>query len=103
MLYRNNVSQLQNILQRLHTGQTMKCPLPDCAFETVRKQNLVEHQLTHSKEKPHQCEVCGKAFSLVKNMRRHARQHDCKAKRHRCQVRPKAFCSHAPLSYFHLL
>lgn len=59
---------------------------PGCTFETIRKQNLVQHQLTHSKQKPHQCEVCGKSFSLVKNMRRHALQHDFSALRHMCRV-----------------
>ncbi len=59
----------------------------DCTFETVRKQNLVQHQLTHSKEKPHQCEVCGKSFSLVKNMRRHALQHDYNALKYQCKVK----------------
>ena len=58
----------------------------DCNFETVRKQNLVQHQLTHSKEKPHQCEVCGKSFSLVKNMRRHSHQHDKNALKYQCSV-----------------
>ena len=60
--------------------------LLDCNFETVRKQNLVQHQLTHSKEKPHQCEVCGKSFSLVKNMRRHSQQHDKNALKYQCRV-----------------
>lgn len=60
--------------------------LSDCNFETVRKQNLVQHQLTHSKEKPHQCEVCGKSFSLVKNMRRHSHQHDKNALKYQCRV-----------------
>ncbi len=73
-------------MQRIHTGQTLKCSFPSCTFQTIRKQNLVQHQLTHSKEKAHQCDVCGKAFSLVKNMRRHQKQHDGKASRHKCQV-----------------
>jgi hypothetical protein len=40
--------------------------------------------LTHTQEKPHQCEICGQSFSLVKNMKRHAllhtddRPHKCK-------------------------
>ena len=72
--------------QRIHTGKTLKCGLPGCTFETIRKHNLVQHQLTHSKEKPHQCEVCGKSFSLVKNMRRHKAQHDLNALKHRCHV-----------------
>ncbi|TRY68901.1 hypothetical protein TCAL_06834 [Tigriopus californicus] len=70
--------------QRLHNGMTLKCDLDGCTFETTRKYNFDQHKLTHSKEKLHQCEVCGKSFSLVKNMRRHARQHDEQAKKQRC-------------------
>ena len=60
--------------QRNHNGQLMKCEVVSgCKFQTTRKSNLLQHQLTHSKDKPHQCEVCGRSFSLAKNMRRHAR------------------------------
>lgn len=79
--------------QRIHTGQTIKCGLPGCHFETVRKHNLVQHQITHSKEKPHQCEICGKSFSLVKNMRRHMLMHNFTAKRHTCCVEGCSFSS----------
>ena len=70
----------------LSNAPTYYSPLADCNFETVRKQNLVQHQLTHSKEKPHQCEVCGKSFSLVKNMRRHSHQHDKNALKYQCSI-----------------
>lgn len=81
----SHASVLKNHL-RTHTGQMLKCLLPGCHFETIRKENLLQHQLTHSKEKPHQCDVCGKAFSLVKNLRRHMKQHDFNALKHKCQV-----------------
>lgn len=56
------------------------------SLQTTRKSNLVQHRLTHSKEKPHQCEICGRAFSLAKNMRRHARQHDTNATIFNCNI-----------------
>ena len=79
--------------QRIHSGQTLKCGLPGCKFETIRKQNLSQHQMTHSKEKPHQCEVCGMSFSMVKNLRRHMRKHDFLAKKYKCQVEKCQFSS----------
>ena len=80
--------------QRNHSGQMMRCDaVPGCMFQTTRKSNLVQHQLTHSKEKPHQCEVCGRSFSLAKNMRRHARQHDRNAISYSCNIPGCTFSS----------
>ena len=62
-------------------------------LQTTRKSNLVQHKLTHSKEKPHQCEICGQSFSLAKNMRRHARQHDQNATIFKCKVNNCVFKS----------
>lgn len=78
---------------RMHAGNLMKCDVQDCTFQTTRKANLVQHQLTHSKEKPHQCEVCGRSFSLAKNMRRHARQHDLTASTYVCTEPDCSFSS----------
>lgn len=68
----------------IHTGDTFKCEYPNCKFQSIKKQSLKYHMLTHTQEKPHQCEICGQSFSLVKNMKRHAllhtddRPHKCK-------------------------
>ncbi|CAB4064002.1 unnamed protein product [Lepeophtheirus salmonis] len=72
---------------RIHSGKTHKCPVKSCPFQTVRKQNLVQHSLTHFKVKPYQCELCGKAFSLAKNMRRHrALHHDPTTPKYTCDL-----------------
>ncbi|KAK3919127.1 Zinc finger protein 425 [Frankliniella fusca] len=60
----------------IHSGEKFKCPKPDCQFTSVRKESVKHHLMTHSKEKPYQCEVCGQAFSQAKNLRRHAASHD---------------------------
>ncbi|XP_069113996.1 GDNF-inducible zinc finger protein 1-like [Argopecten irradians] len=68
----------------IHTGNTYKCEVPGCTFQATKRQNLKYHMLTHTHEKPHQCEICGQSFSLVKNMKRHmllhtnTRQYKCK-------------------------
>jgi len=66
----------------IHTGQTYKCDRVGCTFQATKTQNLKYHMLTHTREKPHQCEVCGQAFSLIKNLHRHMLLHS--ATRHLC-------------------
>lgn len=59
----------------IHSGKTFKCQFPDCDFEAIKRQNLKYHMLSHTHEKPHQCEVCGQRCSLVKNLKRHMKLH----------------------------
>lgn len=59
----------------IHTGHMFKCPVTDCHFEATKRQNLKYHMVTHTHEKPHQCDICGQSFSLIKNMRRHMLLH----------------------------
>ena len=59
----------------IHTGETFKCTEPDCTFIATKRNYLQYHMLTHTHEKPHQCEVCGQSFSLIKNMKRHMLLH----------------------------
>lgn len=67
----------------LHTGDLYKCKFPECTFESTKKQNIKYHELTHTHEKVHQCDVCGQSFSLLKNLRRHSLLHS--------SVRPHRF------------
>ena len=67
----------------IHTGQTFRCPFAGCSFQATKRQNLKYHMLVHTREKPHQCEICGQSFSLVKNMRRHMLLHSSD-KPHQC-------------------
>jgi hypothetical protein len=47
--------------------------------------------MTHNKEKPYQCEVCGQSYSQSKNLRRHAVKHDAVA---------EEFLEHCPLCLY---
>ena len=59
----------------IHTGNTFKCTVENCLFQTTKKQNLKYHMLRHTREKPHKCDICSQSFSLVKNMKRHMLLH----------------------------
>lgn len=59
----------------IHTGETFKCPEQGCNYQATKRTNLKFHMITHTREKPHQCEVCGTSFSLVKNLKRHMLLH----------------------------
>ncbi|XP_026292134.1 zinc finger protein 91-like [Frankliniella occidentalis] len=72
----------------IHSGEKFKCPKPDCQFISVRKESLKHHLMTHTKEKPYQCEVCGQAFSQAKNLRRHAASHDPMTDPEKCPLCP---------------
>jgi len=67
----------------VHTGGTMCCSWQGCDFRATRMQNLKYHLLTHTQEKPYQCEICGQSFSLAKNLKRHMLSHIKTAAKHR--------------------
>lgn len=71
--------------KRIHTGETFKCEYPNCKFQCIKRQSLKYHRLTHTNEKPFQCEICGQSFSLVKNLKRHALLHTDK-RPYKCTV-----------------
>ena len=51
---------------------------------------MKEHTRTHTKEKPHKCNICSNAFSNQSNLRRHERYHQ-EAKSFRCETCSKSF------------
>lgn len=67
----------------VHTGGTFCCSWQGCDFRATRMQNLKYHLLTHTQEKPHQCDVCGQSFSLAKNLKRHMLSHVNTAMKHK--------------------
>ncbi|XP_037076184.1 gastrula zinc finger protein XlCGF46.1-like [Pollicipes pollicipes] len=58
-----------------HAGMTHQCPHDGCPFRATTPWLLKDHLVTHASDKQYQCEVCGKKFGHVRNMRRHALLH----------------------------
>ena len=65
--------------------KTFFCSMCDKTFTSA------EHALTHTKEKPHKCEVCLTSFSLLSNMKRHTKSHSMEYKRYQCSNCLKKF------------
>ena len=59
-----------------------------CQYSTSDKQRFIAH--THTDDRPHVCEACGKGFKWKKNMKAHMRTHttgeSSGGKVHRCDV-----------------
>ncbi|KDQ17596.1 hypothetical protein BOTBODRAFT_143961 [Botryobasidium botryosum FD-172 SS1] len=55
------------------------CSGCDSVFE--RQSSLKQHILTHTGERPHQCDLCGRRFSIPSNLRRHKKSCEASKKR----------------------
>lgn len=48
----------------------------NCSYSTNVKTNLKNHLLTHSKERPYKCDICGIGYIQKKNLLNHKRHHE---------------------------
>lgn len=55
---------------RRHTGQTFKCPLPQCHYETMTRVALFSHTENHRARKL-TCELCSKGYTTIDRLRSH--------------------------------
>ena len=55
-----------------------KCDVPECKFKSIYFQNLIRHNLVHTKEKKFPCLICKYATTNAANLDKHMRKHDGK-------------------------
>ena len=82
-----------------HTGyRPFACPFPGCDRCFVTKEQLRNHETTHTKARKYTCEQCDKAFAVKSALTTHiAAVHD-ERKSHHCDVCGKGFADSSNLS-----
>ncbi|XP_076324881.1 zinc finger Y-chromosomal protein 1-like [Tachypleus tridentatus] len=63
--------------KKIHRNETedrrFKCP--HCKYSTNRSSDMRNHTVVHTREKPHQCNLCGKRFTERGRLRKHVLIH----------------------------
>ncbi|KAF2484348.1 hypothetical protein BDY17DRAFT_323210 [Neohortaea acidophila] len=82
-----------------HTGyKPFPCPFPDCDKGFVTKEQLKNHETTHTKSRKYKCEQCGKAFAVKSALTTHITAVHDEKKIHSCEICGKAFADSSNLS-----
>ncbi|XP_043752634.1 zinc finger protein 350 isoform X3 [Cervus elaphus] len=70
------LSTKSQLMEHQHTKQRKKPHVcSECGKAFVKKSWLADHQNLHTGEKPHQCDLCGKAFFRKFQLTEHQRMH----------------------------
>ena len=72
-LTNNNTTKITKKTQRKRLQPTLpkSFPCPHCTKCFTRKSNLDSHLITHSRNRPHICDSCNKAFARLSDRTRH--------------------------------
>lgn len=82
-----------------HTGyKPFPCPYPGCDKGFVTKEQLKNHETTHTKSRKYKCDQCGKAFAVKSALTTHITAVHEEKKTHRCDLCGKAFADSSNLS-----
>ena len=82
-----------------HTGyKPFPCPYPGCDRGFVTKEQLKNHETTHTKSRKYKCDQCGRAFAVKSALTTHITAVHEEKKIHRCDICGKAFADSSNLS-----
>lgn len=82
-----------------HTGyKPFCCPYPGCDKGFVTKEQLRNHETTHTKSRKYKCDQCGKAFAVKSALTTHITAVHDEKKIHSCEICGKAFADSSNLS-----
>ena len=82
-----------------HTGyKPFPCPYSGCDKGFVTKEQLKNHETTHTKSREYICEQCGKAFAVKSALTTHITAVHEEKKIHSCETCGKAFADSSNLS-----
>jgi len=84
-------------VQSKHKLKIQKHQCRYCDFKTHARNVIIEHERTHTGEKPEICQWCGKGFNAKKTLRNHERLHTGE-KPYQCKICPTSFAQRTSLN-----
>ena len=92
MMAMNTVIKKQNILnlhKNVNEAGLIKCPV--CNKHFKEKRCLKPHAVVHTKERNHECSICGKTFGLKSNLQHHEARVHRKERLYYCEICQNTF------------
>lgn len=77
-----------NVHKRVHSGlKRFICHFANCTMMFAESSDLIKHQRTHTKDRPHKCQICTRSFRQSGALTDHMRRDHTNEKLHICDVK----------------
>ncbi|KAK5168254.1 zinc-finger protein [Saxophila tyrrhenica] len=96
-----NFSNKPKLMRHVHSHTGYKpfpCPFPDCDKGFVTKEQLKNHETTHTKSRKYKCDLCSKSFAVKSALTTHITAVHKEEKTHKCDMCGKSFADSSNLS-----